>query len=418
MLRNKQNNIDMNSNKNIPQLRFPEFTGEWEEKPLSSFLHEHKTKSDGKCEVHSVSVTKGVVNQVEYLGRSFAAADTSKYNLVKPNDIIYTKSPTGAFPYGIVKQNKNPYNVIVSPLYAVYSPINKYVGYILDSYFESPERTNNYLSSLIQKGAKNTINITNDTFISKCMCLPSDPAEQQKIAECLSEVDNLIAAQGEKVDALKKKKKGMMQQMFPQKGETTPRLRFPGFTGEWDNIKLSKEATSFSGGTPKSGNPQYYGGNIPFIRSGEIHGSETALFITEEGLKNSSAKLVKKGDLLYALYGATSGEVAISKIEGAINQAILCIRSTKINICFLCNYLEKIKDLIISRYLQGGQGNLSSEIIMSLYIPLPPTTLEQQKIAECLSAMDDMIVYESEKLEALKDHKKGLMQQLFPQPNK
>ena len=92
-----------------PALRFPGFTGEWQEKPLSHFLHEHKTKSDGKCEVHSVSVTKGVINQVEYLGRSFAASDTSKYNLAKPGDIIYTKSPTGAFPYGIVKQNKNPY---------------------------------------------------------------------------------------------------------------------------------------------------------------------------------------------------------------------------------------------------------------------------------------------------------------------
>lgn len=138
-----------------PKLRFPGFTGEWASKPLSFFLHEHRTKSDGKCEVHSVSVSKGVINQVEYLGRSFAAADTSKYNLAKPNDIIYTKSPTGAFPYGIVKQNKNPYNVIVSPLYAVYTPINKFVGYILDSFFESAANTNNYLESLIQKGAKN-----------------------------------------------------------------------------------------------------------------------------------------------------------------------------------------------------------------------------------------------------------------------
>lgn len=199
-----------------PVLRFPGFTGEWQEKPLSHFLHEHKTKSDGKCEVHSVSVAKGVINQVEYLGRSFAASDTSKYNLAKPGDIIYTKSPTGAFPYGIVKQNKNPYNVIVSPLYAVYTPVNQYVGYILDSYFESSVNTNNYLSSLIQKGAKNTIQISNDTFVSKSMCLPSDPAEQQKIAECLETLDNLIAAESKKLESLKTHKKGLMQQLFPQ----------------------------------------------------------------------------------------------------------------------------------------------------------------------------------------------------------
>lgn len=199
-----------------PRLRFPGFTGEWEEKPLSNFLHEHKTKSDGKCEVHSVSVAKGVINQVEYLGRSFAAADTSKYNLVKPNDIIYTKSPTGSFPYGIIKQNKNPYNVIVSPLYAVYTPVTKYLGYILDSYFENPVNTNNYLSSLVQKGAKNTIQITNDTFVSKSMRLPSDPDEQKKIAECLMALDDNITAATAKLEALKAHKKGLMQRLFPQ----------------------------------------------------------------------------------------------------------------------------------------------------------------------------------------------------------
>ena len=199
-----------------PALRFPGFTGEWQEKPLSHFLHEHKTKSDGKCEVHSVSVTRGVINQVEYLGRSFAASDTSKYNLAKPGDIIYTKSPTGAFPYGIVKQNKNPHNVIVSPLYAVYTPMNQYVGYILDSFFESSVNTNNYLSSLIHKGAKNTIQISNDTFVSKSMCLPSNSAEQQKIAECLESLDSLIAAETKELEFLKIHKKGLMQQLFPQ----------------------------------------------------------------------------------------------------------------------------------------------------------------------------------------------------------
>lgn len=199
----------------VPELRFPGFEGEWPIQPLSNFLHEHKTKSDGKCRVHSVSVSKGVVDQVEYLGRSFAASDTSKYNLAKPNDIIYTKSPIGSFPYGIVKMNKKPYNVIVSPLYGVYSPTNKYFGYILDSYFESPERTNTYLSTLIQKGAKNTIQITNSTFISKNVCFLTDEAAQQKIAECLSSVDDLIQAEADQLQALKEHKKGLMQKLFP-----------------------------------------------------------------------------------------------------------------------------------------------------------------------------------------------------------
>ena len=388
----------MSSNKNIPQLRFPGFTGEWEEKPLSSFLHEHKTKSDGKCEVHSVSVTKGVVNQVEYLGRSFAAADTSKYNLVKPNDIIYTKSPTGAFPYGIVKQNKNPYNVIVSPLYAVYSPVNKYVGYILDSYFESPERTNNYLSSLIQKGAKNTINITNDTFISKCMCLPSDPAEQQKIAECLSEIDNLIAAQDEKVETLKEKKKGMMQQMFPQKGETTPRLRFPGFEGKWEEKMLGDCFDIGSGRDYK-----HLGkGDFPVYGSGGY--------------------MCSVNDYLF------EGDSACIGRKGTINNPMLLHGKfwTVDTLFYTYNYVNTSAYFVYLLFQNidwmkhneaGGVPSLSKSIInnIKVYLPFPS---EQQKIAECLSAMDDMIVSESAKLDALKDHKKGLMQQLFPQPNK
>jgi type I restriction enzyme S subunit len=121
--------------------------------------------------------------------------------------------------------------------------------------------------------------------------------------------------------------------------------------------------------------------------------------------------------LLIALYGATSGEVAISKIDGAINQAILCVRSQSINSNYLCNYLEYKKDTITSKFLQGGQGNLSSDIIMSLNIPSPSPT-EQEKIASCLSALDDQIAAETEKHTALKDYKKGLMQQLFPQPAK
>ena len=200
------------------ELRFKDDNGndypDWEEKKLREVLFEHKLKSTGKEEVYSVSVHKGLINQIEHLGRSFSAKNTDHYNLVKANDIIYTKSPTGQFPYGIIKQAKINKDVIVSPLYAVFTPESEHLGYILDIHFESKHNVHNYLHSIIQKGAKNTINITNSTFLSKSFKLPIDFDEQRKIGSFLKSIDSkkeLVSTQIEKTKAFKK---GLLQQMF------------------------------------------------------------------------------------------------------------------------------------------------------------------------------------------------------------
>ncbi|WP_419653136.1 restriction endonuclease subunit S, partial [Thiolapillus sp.] len=245
--------------------------------------------------------------------------------------------------------------------------------------------------------------------------IPPETTEQQKIAHCLSSLDEVIGLQAKKVQALKQHKKGLMQQLFPAEGETTPRLRFPDFreAGAWEVKRLGEVCDSFSGGTPTTTKKQYYGGSIPFIRSAEIADEITELFLTDEGVKASSAKIVSKGDVLVALYGANSGDVALSKISGAINQAILCLRLSVSNE-FIYHYLTHKKGLIIATYIQGGQGNLSGEIVCSISIVFPDNE-EQQKIAHCLSSLDEVIGLDSHKLDALKNLKKGLMQQLFPQ---
>jgi type I restriction enzyme, S subunit len=162
---------------------------------------------------------------------------------------------------------------------------------------------------------------------------------------------------------------------------------------------------SFSGGTPLTTKKEYYSGDIPFIRSAEIDRNSTELFLTSEGLKNSAAKMVGKGDVLFALYGANSGDVALSKQDGAINQAILCLRSESSN-DFIYQFLSFKKNWIIKKYIQGGQGNLSGEIVKSIHLPFPKPE-EQQKIADCLSSIDDLISAQSQNVEALKIHKKA-----------
>lgn len=181
---------------------------------------------------------------------------------------------------------------------------------------------------------------------------------------------------------------------------------------EWEIVRFGKVMKCFSGGTPKSSNPDFFGGKIPFIKSGEIHLSTTEQNLSEEGLNQSAAKMVNKGDLLYALYGANSGDCAISKIEGAINQAILCIRTDAFDIPYLLAVLELNRPYYTDVYLQGGQGNLSAEIVKSYMIAVPPLA-EQQKIAEVLGVWDEAIEKQARLIEKLALRKRALMQRLL-----
>jgi len=237
--------------------------------------------------------------------------------------------------------------------------------------------------------------------------------EQAKIGSFFKLVDKAITLHQRKLEALKKLKRTLLQKMFPKKDQLNPELRFPGFTNDWEQRKLKDFTLSYSGGTPTVSNKNYYNGTIPFIRSGEISGERTELFITEEGLNKSSAKSVHKGQILYALYGATSGEVSLSKIDGAINQAILAI-STKegYSNAFLSFWLRKEKDRITATFLQGGQGNLSGEIVKNLIVSIP-SQLEQTKIGDFFNQLDGIITLHQRKLETYKKLKKGLLQKMF-----
>ncbi|MCY7029300.1 restriction endonuclease subunit S [Streptococcus sanguinis] len=196
--------------------------------------------------------------------------------------------------------------------------------------------------------------------------------------------------------------------------ENIPKIRYQEFTDQWKKQKIGSITTSYSGGTPKSSNKNYYSGEIPFIRSGELNSDMTALFINEEALKDSSAKLVEKGDILYALYGATSGEVSISKIKGAINQAILAIKPHEYySPEFIVNFLKKEKDNILDKYLQGGQGNLSAAIIKGLEISLP-TYSEQSAIGSLFCTLDDLLADYKENLVNYKAFKASMLSKMFP----
>jgi len=193
-----------------------------------------------------------------------------------------------------------------------------------------------------------------------------------------------------------------------------PAIRFAGFTDAWEQRKLGEVCDSYSGGTPTVGIKEYYGGQIPFIRSAEINSETTELFLTEEGLKSSSARLIDTGNILYALYGATSGEVGRARLKGAINQAILAIiPNNRYDSEYLVQWLRKSKHRIIETYLQGGQGNLSGAIVKELLVEFP-TTEEQKEIGAYFEKLDNLITLHQRKYDKLVNVKKAMLEKMFP----
>lgn len=358
--------------------------------------------------VVTISAQKGFINQEQFFNKSVAGENLTTYYLLERGDFGYNRSYSKGYPTGAIKRLDNYDYAIASTLYICFT-LNDIVDsdYVLQ-YFETGLQ-NVELYKIVQEGVRNhgLLNIAISDFFNIKLVLPP-LAEQEKIAEILGTWDEAIEKLSNLVEQKKLLKKGLMQKLL------TGKTRLPGFTQPWKEVKLGEICTMFSGGTPLVSINEYYeNGNIPFIRSGEISSIKTELYITELGLKESSAKMVNIGDLLYALYGATSGETAISKIHGAINQAILCIKSSKIVIKYLYYILLNRKNIILAKYLQGGQGNLSADIIKKLHIIIPSDMSEQQAIADVLSTADDEINLLNQKLEALKEQKKGLMQQLL-----
>jgi type I restriction enzyme S subunit len=275
------------------------------------------------------------------------------------------------------------------------------------------------------QGAK-VLGISATRLSNTIIYYPTDKAEQQKIASCLSSLDDLITAQSQKLEALKEHKKGLMQQLFPAEGETVPKLRFPEFrdSGEWEEKIVGEIAKVTTGGTPLSTNDKYWNGDVPWMNSGELNLKRVYSVsnkITLLGLKESSTRLIPAHCILIGLagQGKTRGTAAINYIELCTNQSIAAIQPN--NKVFDSEFLYQRMDSMYDELRalstgEGGRGGLNLQIIKSIKLYLP-NLKEQQKIASCLSSLDDLITAQTEKIEGLKEHKKGLMQGLFPNVN-
>lgn len=358
------------------------------------------------------------------MGRSYAGVTVKDYHVVEHGDIVYTKSPLKKNPFGIIKENKGKRG-IVSTLYAVYRPFPECFPTYLDHFFSVDYHLNSYLQPIVRKGAKNDMKVNNADVLKGDICVPGLP-EQQKIADCLDSADTLIEAQGRKVEALKAHKKGLMQQLFPQEGETQPRLRFPEFegTGEWEEGTISDIGTVLQGyGFPE----RYQGqqsGDFPFYKVSDISRSlgagktfieKAANYVNENQLKELRAKPIPAGTTVFAKIGEAirSNKRAITTVPCLIDNNAAGVKSIRGKATDFFIYLT-MEQISLIDHAGGVVPAVNKSAIEAITVKFPKVA-EQQRIADCLTSLDDLIASETRKLDTLKTHRKGLMQQLFPQ---
>ena len=365
----------------------------------------NRTDPKSNAPIMMLSAGNGFIMQSEKYSRDNAGQSLKKYILLKQGELAYNHGASKAKQFGCCYELTEPEARIPYVYHCFKINDHEYTPFIAMALNNA--KMDKQLKRLVSSSVRmdGLLNISFEDYMSVTLHLPSS-TEQKHIADFLKKIDERIAAQEKLLASLKKYKRGVMRAIFRGKA-----ILFSETT-KWKSVRLGDECTFFSGGTPRSTDSSFYGGEIPFIRSGEIHGAKTELFLTDDGLKYSSAKLVSKGDLIVALYGATSGEVDISQIDGAINQAILCIRPKLVNRTFLKYLLEDSKDDILNTYLQGGQGNLSAEIIKNLVFDIPDDR-SQSAVVDFLDMIDLRISKSLMKLESIATLRSALMQQLF-----
>ncbi len=411
----------------VPKLRFPEFRGAQGWIPVAlQKASTPVTERVGERKLTPVSISAGIgfVPQAEKFGRDISGNQYQLYTLVSDGDFVYNKGNSLKFPQGCVYQLQGWGNVAAPNVFICFRLKDGYSNVFFQNCFEQ-NMHGKQLKKYITSGARSNglLNISKENFYSVKIPTPSS-AEQQKIAECLSSVDLSVAAQARKVDALKTHKKGLMQQLFPREGETQPRLRFPEFHNgdEWEVKKLEDLAKRGSGHTPNKANSEYYNGDIKWVSLADSKRldngliSETTTLISEQGIKNSSAVLHPAGSVILSR-DAGVGKSAVMSGAMAVSQHFIVwtCDSDRLSNWFLY-YILQIKKPVFESVASGSTiKTIGLPFFKELHITVA-TVQEQQRIASCLTGLDTLITLEVQKLEALKTHKKGLMQQLFPAP--
>jgi len=400
-----------------PKLRFPEFwdAGDWEIKPLGKLgelvsgltYSPEDVREKGLLVLRSSNVQNGEICLEDNV---YVTPEIKGANLSKPNDIL------------ICVRNGSKALIGKNALVPEGMPLCTHGAFM--TVFRS--QSAKFIFQLFQTSAYQkqvdgdlgaTINSINGSNFVKYKFYVPLSQEQQKIADCLSSISDRITLEAQKLDTLKAHKKGLMQQLFPAEGETLPKLRFPEFqdSGEWEEKKLGEVCDCIVPGRDK---PKSFTGDIPWITIPDIQGlriysSVSKLKLSVDEIKECGAKIVPKNSVIMSCVG-TFGLISICEQDLVINQQLHAwLPNPKINNYYLAYSLILQKKQMERMATNTTIAYLNKSSCNAIKIPLP-ALIEQQKIADCLSSLDELIAAQAQAIDTLKTHKKGLMQQLFP----
>lgn len=404
----------------LPKLRFKGFNDSWYKEQLGSLADKVVDKNtDLLTRVLTNSAIDGIVDQKDYFEREIVTtSNMSNYFVVDKNDYVYNPRISAHAPVGPISKNNIGIGVM-SPLYTVFR-FKDIENDFFEHFFKS-HHWHKYIIDEANTGARfDRISISDTKFMNMPIALPTEKEEQQKIADCLTALDDLINAENQKLELLKEHKKGLMQKLFPAEGKTMPEWRFPEFrdSGEWVNRQLSKLGSTVSGLTYKPDDIRNKG--LLVLRSSNIQDNKIRLddnVYVKTDIKG--ANLAEENDILICVRnGSTS---LIGKSALIPRNMPLCTHGAFMTVFrannpqFVFQLFQSVAyDKQVKADLGATINSINSNQLKKYIFCIPTDEKEQNKIADCLSSVDNLISKQAKKVEQLKEHKKGLLQGLFP----
>lgn len=411
--------------KKASTIRFQGFTDDWEQRKLSD-VAERVTRKNKNLESTlplTISAQYGLIDQNEFFDKRIASKDVSGYYLIRKGEFAYNKSTSNDAPWGAIKRLNRYESGVLSTLYIVFCILDK--SKTCSDYLASYYDTNLWhkeVKNIAAEGARNhgLLNIAPADFFETKLMIPKNFEEQQMIGEYFSNLDNLIILHQRKLDQLKKLKKYFLQNMFPAKGEKVPRIRFKGFTGDWEERKLGECAPIRGGFAFES--KKFVNSGVPIIRISNIlgDGNVGGEFTYYDEQNNDSQYILPDKALIMAMSGATTGKVGIldnpNNLKYYQNQRVgYFLQNDEYDYKFIGTFLRsnlfqnQLKEVLVS----GAQPNISGNDINKLIINISVSLAEQKQIGRIMELFDEIIAIHHRRLDQLQTMKKYMLQNLF-----